>query len=36
MNAAELRQQHERALEHQKVLEFQRAQRQKTYHGPTL
>ncbi|WP_444547301.1 plasmid mobilization relaxase MbeA [Pectobacterium versatile] len=36
LNAAELRQQHERVLEHQKALELQRAQRQKTYNGPTL
>ncbi|KKB02639.1 DNA polymerase, partial [Pantoea anthophila] len=36
LNAAELRQQHERALEHQKALELQRTQRQKTYNGPTL
>jgi len=36
LNAAELRQQHERELEHQKSLELQRVQRQKTYNGPTL
>ena len=36
LNAIEQRQQHERALEHQKALELQRAQRQKTYNGPTL
>ena len=36
LNAAELRQQHERALEQQKALELQRTQRQKTYNGPAL
>jgi hypothetical protein len=36
LNAAELQQQHERALEHQKTLELERSQRQRTYNGPTL
>ena len=36
LNAVELRQQHERELQHQKMLEAERVQRQKTYNGPTL
>ena len=36
LNAIELRQQHERVLEHQKTLEAERIQRQKSYSGPTL
>ena len=36
LNAVELRQQHKRELQHQKMLEAERVQRQKTYNGPTL
>ena len=36
LNAVELRQQQERELQHQKTLEAERVQRQKTYNGPTL
>jgi len=36
LNAAELRQQQERAAEHQKALELERSQRQRTYNGPSL
>ena len=36
LNAVELRQQQERAAEHQKALELERSQRQRTYDGPSL
>ncbi|MEC3934545.1 nuclease, partial [Citrobacter farmeri] len=36
LNAVELRQQQERAADHQKALELERSQRQRTYNGPSL
>ncbi len=36
LNAVELRQQQERAAQHQKALELERSQRQRTYNGPSL
>lgn len=36
MNVIEQRQANERALQHQKVLELERSQRQRTYDGPSL
>ncbi|EPV0754114.1 plasmid mobilization relaxase MbeA [Enterobacter hormaechei] len=36
LNAVELHQQQERAAQHQKTLELERSQRQRTYNGPSL
>lgn len=36
LNTLEQRQQHERELQHQKTLELERSQRQRTYDGPSL
>ena len=36
LNAVELRQQQERAADHQKALELERSQRQRTYNSPSL